>query len=98
MMKKEFEDDGRTIADMSGVPERSGAPLRRFLRRNEDAAGAEENVLTEDRPRPAPEEMPAEDRRAYIFGAMGASLVIGLIFLAAAGLLILFLCLIWGLL
>ncbi len=42
--------------------------------------------------------MDKEDRRMYLFGAMGASLFIALIYIAAFGLLILFLQLVWGVL
>ena len=44
---------------------------------------------------PLDESMSKEERRAYIFGAMGAALVIGLIFLAAAAVVILLMILAW---
>ena len=40
-------------------------------------------------------EMPPEDRRMYIFGAMGAAAFIGMIFLAAGFVVILLMILLW---
>ena len=40
-------------------------------------------------------EMPPEDRRMYIFGAMGAAALIGMIFLAAAFVVILLMLFFW---
>lgn len=107
MSKKDYttEDDGRVIADMSGIerprlllPGRRGraeglseegrAGDSRGRNAGEDRVSGEGRVPAEDR-------MPAEDRRAYIFGAMGAAFVIGLIFLAAAAVAILVMILLW---
>ena len=76
-------DDGRTVADMSDIE----SPFRRKGRN----ADAEPNgsKLAE------PEQMSSEDRRMYIFGAMGAAALIGCIFLLAAFIVILLMFIFW---
>ena len=78
-MKKRVydDDDGRTVADMSGI-ERPPLLLPRFRRKDKD-----EEEQTPDGP-----ELSREDRRAVLAGSIGAVLVIALIFLAAAALVI----------
>ncbi len=84
-MKKQYEDDdGRTVADMSGLApgyyrERFGVSRKKREERKESRIPSEPSEA---------EIMPKEDRRMYLFGAMGATLVIGLIFLGAAAVVI----------
>jgi len=81
-MKKTYDDDdGRTIADMSGVDRQSvfsglfaglrfsGSRGRRDRRKADAGQGGQQM-------------MDREERRGYIFGAMSAGIVIGLIILA----------------
>ncbi len=73
-------DDGRTIADMSGLE-------RPSLRKKEDR----DIPISGDAP-----QMDKEDRRMYLFGAMGAALTIALIFIGAAAIVILLMLFFWG--
>ncbi|MBR5428973.1 MAG: hypothetical protein IK116_00430 [Firmicutes bacterium] len=74
MKKREYDDDdGRTVADMSGI-ERQPLLLPRFRRRREkqlSSAG-----------------WGREERRAVLLGAMSASLAIALVFIAAGAVVI----------
>ena len=75
MRKKSYDDDdGRVVADMSGV-ERQPMVLPRFRRRK-------------DEPEPEGEQMSREDRMVILKSAIGASLLIGGIFIAAGALVI----------
>ena len=88
MAKRHDWDDGRTIADMSGV---DGLPS---LRRKKEKPL---NVPEEEEENPRPWEdtsMSRQDRRAYVLGAMGATALIGSVYIAAFALLI-FLLLRW---
>ena len=86
-MKKRVydDDDGRTVADMSGI-ERQPLLLPRFRRKQRDGE--------EDAPAPE-EEWSREDRRAVILGSIGAVLLIGVVFLAAAAAVIALLLTVW---
>ena len=100
-MRKEYEDDdGRTIADMSGVDNNSvlsgiltGLAVSKNRKEKRasgsqiDAHGQDNNYLQED--------FDKEHRKYYIFGALGSGLLIGAVYLAGFGLLILILLLIW---
>ena len=88
MSKREkWEDDGRTVADMSGV----GGPslfLPRALKKQtgpdaEKAQSPQEPLLQGD------------ERRWAILGAVKAALMIGFVFAAGLGLVILLMVLIW---
>ncbi len=79
MSKKEkFEDDGRTVADMSGI-ERQPLILPRLPKKknaqdqNENETPWEENGMNRG------------ERRAFISGAMTAALLVGLVFAVAIG-------------
>ena len=75
MRKNSYDDDdGRVVADMSGV-ERQPMVLPRFRRRK-------------DEPEPEGEQMSREDRMVILKSAIGASLLIGGIFIAAGALVI----------
>lgn len=93
MNKSDYEDDGRVVADMSGVEKPSyGAAW--IGKRAAARLGADDL----DRRRAKGEvhvDMESSERRAAIFGALGASLLIGIIFIAAAGLLIAVLLFLW---
>lgn len=89
--KREYDDDdGRTIADMSGV----GRPGMVSFRRS---------TGDEDRPEPRHEDAGSgygpfenkEERWMYIFGALRAALLIALVFILGLGLVTALLLLIW---
>ncbi|MBQ7595076.1 MAG: hypothetical protein IJU45_00255 [Clostridia bacterium] len=83
MSKKDnFEDDGRTVADMSGI-ERQPLILPRLPKKakNEHAETENENPWEENG-------MNKGERRAFISGAMTAALLVGLVFAAAIGIVI----------
>ena len=83
--KDEFYDDGRTVADMSGV-ERQRVFLPRLPKKeNKNNDGAWEGRAESDA-----EKLSREDRHAYVFGALGASLLVAGIFILAAFLFICF--------
>ena len=79
-MKKYDDDDGRTIADMSGVerpPLLVPAPLKKKFSGKSSP------------------EMSKGEGRSYIFGALGAGLAIAAVFIAVFAVLILVLLKIW---
>jgi len=86
-MKKSYDDDdGRTIADMSGVDRQSVfsglfAGLRFSRPARERRAGPEHPEENAEGSGPQPV-LEKEERRGYILGAMSAGLLIGLIILA----------------
>ena len=85
--KRDFEDDGRTIADMSGVegPRLFGArPVK-----PKDADGQEKKRITEE------DGYSKEFRRMYVSIALKATLAIAAVFLVAGALFILFCQHIW---
>lgn len=81
MNKKDtFEDDGRVIADMSGI-ERPPMLIPRFKKRSsEDAKPAE--PMGRDDTKPA-EPMGRDDRKAFIKGAVAAGLLVAGVFALA---------------
>ena len=91
------DDDGRTIADMSGL-ERPGLILPRLRggRRPASPPPEQEEQESAQRPWEQPgDALSPEDRRVYIFAAVGAGLLIGGIFILAAVLLILAMLALW---
>ncbi|MBQ7637871.1 MAG: hypothetical protein IJS90_03105 [Clostridia bacterium] len=78
MSKKnsDFEDDGRTVADMSGI-ERQRIFLPRLPKKKQDDKW-------EIRQESESEKMSREDRRIYLLGSLSASLLIAGIFILAA--------------
>lgn len=93
--KKYEDDDGRVIADMSGISRpgliRPGHPDSKPQPRPEQPEGQEENL------RPWEDSgMSREDRKAYIWAALKSALLIGGIYIVAFGLLIVFLLWIWN--
>lgn len=85
--KKYDDDDGRTLADMSGVERRN-----LFLFR---IPGAKEEKKTGRAPAEHQPVMTREERRWYILGALKSALLIGGAFIFGIGLFILILCLVW---
>ena len=90
------DDDGRTIADMSGL-ERPRMLLPRLPRQKAAPAPPEE----EDREEPErfweqrKDEMAPEDRRVYVLAALRAGLLIGGVFLLGGAVLVLVLLALW---
>ena len=93
MSKKIYDDDdGRTIADMSGI-ERAPLVLPHFKKKKEAPHEVPEET---DDASPSPEiQMSGDERRGYIFGALGAALLIGAIFVAAGALAIWLMTVVW---
>ena len=95
--KDSFEDDGRTIADMSGVERQplllpNLGPIRK-MREERKAAKA-----SGQKPEYFESSDDKETRKAYVGGAIGATLLIALVYLGAFALLVVILLLIWGIL
>lgn len=77
------DDDGRTIADMSGVTRRNLWEIRlpgdkRGI--SDPAPDLSPREEKEDRPWDTSGQINREERRAYILGTLGAALLIGLPF------------------
>ena len=83
--KDDFYDDGRTVVDMSGV-EHQPLFIPRLPKKKEEQT---ENGW-QAREESSSEKMSREDRKAYVFGAMGAALLVAGIFILAAFLFICF--------
>ena len=87
MREKHYaDDDGRTIADMSGV-ERPGMFRIRSLKKYGTFAEKDEG--------PQAEPLTREQRKSYVGGALGAAILIALVFIAAGAILIALLTMIW---
>ena len=85
------DDDGRVVADMSGL-ERQPMLLPRLPKRKKENAAA----TPEDAGAQQPElQLTAEERRSYMAGAVGAGLLIAGIFIAAGAVIITLLLLLW---
>ena len=76
-----FEDDGRTIADMSGV-----GPTPTLLPHSRKPAAAPEPV--NDRPWEQPNEWTAKEKFWAVMGALKATLLIAGVYLAGLGVLL----------
>lgn len=88
MAKKVYDDDdGRTIADMSGI-ERQPIFLPRLPKRDRPAPPAQPGPEG-DRPWDTSSELSPEERRWYILGALKAAMLIALAFIAGLGLIVL---------
>ena len=99
MRKKERiyeDDDGRTIADMSGI-EPQPLLVPRIHRRRDRADFREPDAPeANDRPWDTSGELSREERNAAIGGALKAGLLIGGVFLAAGALAILAMQALWS--
>ncbi len=94
MSKKIYDDDdGRTIADMSGI-DRPPMLLPRLSRFGKKKKTEQTEDGETEAPRPE-DQMSRDERRGYIFGALGAALLIGGIFVAAGAIVIFLLTVIW---
>ena len=83
------EDDGRTVADMSGL-ERQPMLLPHLPKRKKENAGPEKPNGNQ------PElQLTKEERRAYVGGALGAAMLLGGVFIAAGAIVIVLLLLLW---
>lgn len=88
------EDDGRTIADMSGVTRPSMfGHMPSVLRHERQTKQAE----TPEKEHPPWEEqsLTRREQLGYVLGAMGAALCIGLIYIVVLGLIILLMVVCW---
>lgn len=82
----EFEDDGRVVADMSGIEGPGFASLFKGKKRRDNGPTTTQ----------APADpMSRDERRIYVRAATLAALAIGAVFLAAGALFILFCQFIW---
>lgn len=97
------EDDGRQIADMSGI-ERPHLFMPRFGQ-NSRSDAVHHGTPPEPGQQPAPNHRPWEqgmndlspkERRMYILGAMKASMLIGLVYVGGLGAVILLLLWLWS--
>lgn len=88
--KKTYDDDdGRTIVDMSAVEKPNLLSFNPAYMDRSEPAPKREEPASEDRPWEAKkDEMPKELRRAYVWGALKASLLIGACFGCGLGLVI----------
>ena len=90
------DDDGRTVADMSGIEPQPMLIPR--IRKRADRADFREPDAPEanDRPWDTSGELSREERNAAIGGALKASLLIGLTFLVAGALAIIAMQTMWS--
>ena len=85
------DDDGRTVADMSGVGDRPSLFIPRGNGRRRSLSDDPSESPGENAPR-----LTREEKRTVIGAALRAGLLIALVFIAAGALLILLLQLIWN--
>ena len=91
-----FEDDGRTVADMSGI-EPQPMLIPRIRKRRDRADFREPDApAANDRPWDTSGELSREERNAAIGGALKAGLLIGGVFLIAGALAILAMQALWS--
>ena len=83
--KEPFEDDGRTIADMSGVESASTSLLGRLPRRQRDKS----------EPQTHPEPLTKRQNRMVIGGALLAALLIGGVFIVGGAIAIAVMLALW---
>lgn len=93
MSKKDyFEDDGRPVADMSGIDRPSLFGLKREHGKDKHS----ENENAENGDKPWEQGYSKSERRAAALGALGAALLIAAVFAVGLGLVILLLVLFWN--
>lgn len=88
------DDDGRTIADMSGI-EPSPVLFPRFPGREKEQSARPETP-TQDRPWETAPQYTDEERRAAMGGALKAAMLLAGVFIAAGALAILGMQLLWN--
>ena len=87
--KKRYpDDDGRTVADMSGIG-RQPLLLPRFKKRGDRDPDQTEGAQQPDVP------LSKEERRSYLFGALGAALLIAAVFVVVFAVAIIILLQFW---
>ena len=87
---REYEDDdGRRVADMSGVERPNLLTVRTPPKQERTDAEGEDAAPKKPAWENPAASMPKDDRKAFIWGALSAALLIGLAFLAGLGLVIL---------
>ena len=95
------DDDGRVVADMSGIDDRSlvgrwlGLPEGKISQRRRELPESPQQMQAKRADPYGAGEMDTEERRFFIFGAMKASLMIGMAYLAVFAIVIGILVLIW---
>lgn len=90
MAKKVYDDDdGRTIADMSGLQRRPPLFLPRFRQRYRPAPPQPQDSGEEHGRPPTPLDLSPEERRWYILGTLSAALLVALVFIGGLGLIVL---------
>lgn len=94
--QKRDDDDGRVIADMSGIARPGLFRSRPAKDRQSHAAPLPEEDAEKKRPWEADEAFSPEERRMYALGALKAALLIALAFILGLGLVILLLIFVWG--
>lgn len=90
MSRKDFEDDGRTIADMSGLDR----PAMFLPRSPKKKATAGENRGENDRPWEST--VTPQERRMTILAALKASILVALAYIVGLGAVILLLIWLWS--
>ena len=85
--KEPFEDDGRTIADMSGVENHHSSLLGRLPRRSREKS--------DETPKTPVEPLSKRQGRMAIGGALLAALLVGGVFIVAGAIAILVMILLW---
>ena len=91
MARKTYDDDdGRTIADMSGI-ERQPMLLPRLPKKEGPPKDEPQGA-----PDPEQDPVPKRERRMMVLGGMSAAALIAVIFIAAAAIIIGLMLLIWS--
>ena len=90
------DDDGRTVADMSGIEPQPMLIPRIYKRRDRTDFREPDAPEANDRPWDTSGELSREERNAAIGGALKAGLLIGLTFLVAGALAIIAMQTIWS--
>lgn len=93
MKKKDFEDDGRQIANMSGI-DRSYYSMRMGRRKSKAKASATNDDVNPHSYKPEPQ-LTKRETRQVVANAILATLLLGAVFIGGAALFILFCTEIW---
>jgi len=94
--KDDFYDDGRTVADMSGLDGGTFIGRLRRVRSERRAQAGKENFPSGGAQPYGQAENDRKTRRYYTLGAVGAGLLIGAVYLVAFAALILLMLFIFG--